>query len=319
MNKKVCVILLNYNQNRYTIDCVKSLLNSDYPNFMVLLIDNGSTAENYLDLKEGIDNINSDKVVLYRINENCGYVGGINTGLGIVKAYNPHYVLIMNNDTLIDKNAITNLAKTCADYQDKAIVSGKVYHFDETNRLQYIGFNLANRTYLKFKTIGLNEIDAGQYDSVAEMDLLDDIFWLFNINLYDEIGGYNPYFWFNSEQADFALRAKKRGYKLIYTPAAKLWHKGSITIGGRDNNPRLVYWHIQSTLIFHFLHLSFWRFILFYFSVVSNIAISFLKVLIRHNNRSINLTNANAKLKALHYFNKWFFIRNINNGGNPYN
>ena len=48
MNKKVVVITLNYNQNDYTIKCINSLLNSNYNNFNILLIDNGSTEENYL-------------------------------------------------------------------------------------------------------------------------------------------------------------------------------------------------------------------------------------------------------------------------------
>ncbi len=318
MNKsKVVVITINYNQNQYTLDCIDSLLKSCYENFQVLLVDNGSNPHNVVELEKKL-HANS-KILLHKIATNCGYIGGINYGLEKGGKLLPDYFLIMNNDTFINKYAIAELVDTCNDYQNKAIISGKIYHYDDKKRLQYIGGKLLNNNTLKYEKIGLNQIDEGQYNKIEERDMLDDIFWLFPFDLYKEIGGYSPYFWFNAEQADYALRAKKIGYKLIYTPKAKLWHKGSVTIGGRDENPALVYWNIQSALIFRYLHLPKLKFLFFYLIIIKGIFKSYLKMTFNYIlGRNFSFKYTYAQLRALLYFDKWVIKKNINTGKNPF-
>lgn len=314
---KVIIITLNYNQNDYTLKCIDSVLQSDYKNFSIILIDNGSTEENFSKLEKQVPE--DSRLCLKRLEENRGYVGGINHGLGLGLKEDPDYFLIMNNDTIIDKYAISALTQTCIKYDNKAIVSGKVYHYDEPNKLQDIGYTFKSKKKLTINRLGLNENDNGQFDEVKERDLLDDVFWLFPAQLYKQIGGYSSYFWFNAEQADFALRAKKEGYKLVFTPVAKLWHKGSVSIGGRDKNPKLVYWHIQSTLIFRYRNLP----IMFFLHEVGRIIIgiigTYLKAtLLVFKKGKWDFTYSNAKFKALIYFIKWLFIKNKNIGYNPY-
>ena len=315
----VVIIILNYNQNDFTIKCVESVLQSQYDDFKLFLIDNGSTYINYKALKSSMPK--NPLIELCRIHENRGYVGGINYGLKKADALNPDFFLIMNNDTIIDKNAITELVKASEKFSNNAIVSGKVYHYDEPNILQDIGFSCSDKKSLKFERIGVNQEDTGQFDEISERDLLDDVFWLFPSKLYKEIGGYSTYFWFNAEQADFALRAKSKGYKLMFIPEAKLWHKGSISIGGRDGNPKLAYWHVQSTLIFRYLHLSKFEFGIQYLKTNFSILSSYLKVIkkkIQGKGKQLDFGYPNAKLKGLWYFNRWFFLRNENNGKNPF-
>ena len=143
MKTEVLIITLNYNQNDYTIKCVESILQSDYENHSILLIDNGSTNENYTELKNKLP-VN-EKVYLHRIKQNRGYVGGINYGLEEGAKLKPDYFLIMNNDTIIDKVAISELVRTCMDYNNQAIVTGKVYHYDEPQKIQHVGYSLKSK------------------------------------------------------------------------------------------------------------------------------------------------------------------------------
>ena len=92
---------------------------------------------------------NDSRIILKRIIQNRGYVGGINYGLEEGIKLNPDYFLIMNNDTIIDKNAITELVNACKRHEDKAIVTGKVYHYEEPNKLQNIGYYFKNK-YLDY-------------------------------------------------------------------------------------------------------------------------------------------------------------------------
>ena len=260
--KKVVIITISYNVPEYTIKCINSILTSTYDDFTILLIDNASEQINISKLKANLPNDKRINLILQ--DKNIGYVGGVNKGLAEGSKYNPEYFMIMNNDTIIAPSAINNLVETCYQYNNKAIVTGKVYNYN-TNIIQYVGDQLIDENYLKYKRIGSGELDSGQFDHISERDMIDDIFWLFPKKLYDDIGGYSEYFWFNGESADFALRAKNKDYKMVFTPDAKLWHKGSISIGGRIKNPIKSFWIIQSKILLRKKHLTnfyFARFIL---------------------------------------------------------
>jgi len=99
--------------------------------------------------------------------------------------------------------------------------------------------------------------------------MIDDIFMLLPSAIYKEVGGYSKYFFLNYEQTDLLLRIKDKGYKAIYTPDAKLWHKGSFSTGGLGN-PYMMYWEGKSILIIHFLYQSLLRFLVFYFQYFFN-------------------------------------------------
>ena len=133
-NTSVAIITLNYNQTNYTIDCIKSVLNSTHRNFKIFLIDNGSKKKEFKNLKENFNN--NTLIEIFRLPSNIGYVGGVNFGLEKASTHNFDYFLIMNNDTLIDSQSIRELVFTSEKYNGKAIVSGKVYNYDEKDTLQ---------------------------------------------------------------------------------------------------------------------------------------------------------------------------------------
>ncbi len=317
MSDKVIVITINYNQTKFTLDCIDSLLKSDYPNFQILLIDNVANQENSQEFEQKLPA--DERLIFKRIYPNRGYVGGLNYGLSLGADLGAEYFLIMNNDTIIDKSAISELVRTCKIHNNNAIVSGKVYHYEDPERLQYVGAALVNEKTLKYKLINNNEIDDGQYNIEKERDMLDDIYWVLPNKLITQIGRYNEYFWFNSEQMDFALRAKKIGYKLIYTPKAKLWHKGSITQGGREYNPRIAYYSMQSSLIVRYMHLSGPNFLVFYINTLFSVFITSLKAVAFFILGRRNLFKYSyAKFKGLTYFNSWLINKRNNSGENPF-
>lgn len=261
-HKFVVIVTLNYNQSRMTLDCVDTILKSSYTNYKLIVIDNGSNEEEYNFLLKNIDS----KVFIKRIDTNCGYVGGVNCGLEEGNKLNPDYFLIMNNDTFIDKEAIYYLVESCKRYNNEAIVTGKVYHFNDPLRIQTVGGKMKIHKYLIVDTLGRNEIDKGQYDQEGERDMIDDIFWLIPSNVYKEIGNYSTHFFLYAEQGDYARRALKSGFKLIYTPLAKIWHIGSLSTGdGNKFAPHVNYWRNKGSIIYRAKHLEkgyFWIYVI---------------------------------------------------------
>ncbi len=316
-DKLIVIITINFNQSNYSLSCLDSLLNLEYGNFIVLIVDNGSIFENYNELKSNLPD--DPRIHLIPLEKNRGYCGGVNFALKEGIKYNPEYFLIMNNDTIIDKMAANELVQTCNKYNNKAIVSGKVYNYDEPKKIQQLGAVFISERFLRYKPVGLNEMDFGQHDQEKIRDMMDDVFWLFPLKLYHDIGGYSEYFWFNSEQADFALRAKKQGYSLVYTPEAKIWHKGSVSLGGRDYNPALAYWTVQSTLLLKFLNLPFYNFMVCYFSNLKSVISTYIKTIFFYIFKGTNrLDYAAAKFRGFMYFNSWLITRKKNDGKNPF-
>jgi len=312
----VSVLILNYNQNEYTLNCVNSILKSKYVNFNLFVLDNGSKIDNFQSLVIKLPPQKNLEIV--RVEKNLGYVGGINEGLSRVAFGKPDYILVMNNDTLISDDSISELVTTAEKYKKRAIVSGKVYDYDQKNILQYIGQLKDFSGGIRHKPViqGNGEIDRGQYDHEIEMGMLDDIFWLIPFELYLNIGGYSDFFYIYVEQNDFALRALKQGYKLIYTPKARIWHKGGVTTCNTNKeSAKVKYWNILGSLKLAYLHLppSKVRNYTFNF-LIRQIVLVIFRVLKRQN----DMSHLKAIFFAFSHYNHWKIIKYKDNGFNPF-
>lgn len=310
----VVIILVNYNQGLATQKCVESLLKSAYDDYSILVIDNGSTKED----RRYLESIQNEKIRILHTDSNKGYSAGVNLGLQNAQVMDPAYFLIMNNDTVISPEAITELVGASRRYNDRCIVSGKVYNMDAPDTLQYIGQRCRDFKMLDFPPYVKNrrELDVGQYDREMEMDMLDDIFWLLPRGVVEKVGFYSTRFFIYGEQNDYALRARKSGYKLIYTPNAKLWHIGALSSANGDRKSlRIIYWKFYAALQVAHDHLPRRYFVRFYvFDLLKTIFKFMLFTFMGRKNAELH----GAKLNAYFYFTKGLFQKEKNNGYNPY-
>jgi GT2 family glycosyltransferase len=247
MYKKVIVLILTYNGKHLLDECISSYLANDYENFEVVVIDNGSTDGT----QEWVENSFPD-VLFLQTGANLGYSRGFNYGLEYVfKQLNADYALITNNDVKADRKAISELVKVAEADSAVGFVTGKVYYYDSPDTLQTVGFH---EDPVKFTGghLGNKEKDMGQYDEISERSFSDDIFMLVKKSLYESVGGYDTEFKFQVEQADWQARAKSKGFKIYYTPYAKLWHKESMTMG--KSSAFKTYYDVRNPFIFRLKH-----------------------------------------------------------------
>lgn len=306
MNSSILIITINYNQTDFTVQCVKSILYSEYKNFRILLVDNGSSKENYKELKQNIPH--DPRIEVHRLEINKGYVGGVNFGLRESKKLDADYIIIMNNDVIIDPRAISELVKTCKKWDNKAIVTGKCYYYDNPGMIQTVGFKFKNKKTLTTYKIGEGELDKGQYDEEAERDLIDDVYWLFPSGLVNTIGLYPNYYGFGYEQADWALAAKKNGYHLIYAAQAKLWHKVNGTVG-INLSPYKIYWSLQGLLMFQWKYISKIAFIQCYLLTILEIIAAFYYEVRRLFSNSTETRFPFIKVIAFIRFHFWLIFK----------
>lgn len=240
---KVLVLILSYNGKELLEDSVSSYLANDYANFEVVVIDNGSSDGTQDYMEEHFP-----EARLIRLEQNRGYSGGFNYGLdyAFVKR-KADYVLITNNDVKVDKHIVSALVDVAQKEEKVGFVTGKAYYYDKPDTLQTVG-KYEDPIRWNGEHIGGREVDRGQYDQVSERFFIDDIFMLVSRPLYEDVGGYDTTFFFQAEEYDWQARGKAAGYKIMYTPHARLWHKESMTIGKQSafkayydsRNPMLV-------------------------------------------------------------------------------
>jgi GT2 family glycosyltransferase len=219
---RVYVITLNWNGKDDTIECIESLKKLYYPNFQIVVVDNGSTDGSVLALR-----VEYPDITIIENKRNLGYAEGFNAGLKYAYQHGADYFLILNNDTTIDPDALAELVKVAEQNDRIGFVSGKVYSYEKPQRLQTAGRN-SDPILIVGSDVGAKEVDHGQYDEVREYDFVDDVFLLVRRRVFEEVGGYDPLFFLMCEEADWCVRVRKAGFKIMYTPHAKIWHKGNL-------------------------------------------------------------------------------------------
>ena len=226
----VSVIILNYNGLRYLGDglkeCLDSVLRTEYPNFEVIFVDNGSTdtSANFVE-----ENFEKPKIRVIKNKRNLGFSEGFNRG---IKASKGKYLALLSNDMTVDPNWLKPIIKLMETEPKIGIAGFKRLIYGTKNRIDGIGGNL----YLcgRARPVGILEIDRGQYDTVREdLDYIGGAMVLRRKTL-QEVGLFDPNYIIFSEDVDLCYRVRKRGYKTVYVPNAVIWHRGQATLKGMD-------------------------------------------------------------------------------------
>lgn len=223
MDKKVSVAIVNWNGEKYLKKCINSLLEVNYSNLEILVIDNGSTDNSIKIIKDNF----ADKVILIK-NENIGYAGGANTA---IEKSCGDYVLIANPDIIFGKNYINRLVEELEKDEKKAAASGKLlkYDFDKDEIINVIdsaGISLNHKRQGYDR--GQNEVDSGQYDKDERVFGVCGAAPLFKREALEKVKIDKEYFdndfFAYKEDIDLCWRLNLYGYKCIYVHDAVSYH-----------------------------------------------------------------------------------------------
>jgi len=266
MEKLVSILLVNFNNNHFTIDCLKSLMKLNYQNFEVIVTDNGSTQSNYLKLKKEINFFFSKlNIKLIRSNIKLYFAGGINKA---IKESNGEYICLLNNDTEVKPNFLDKIIKYMEKNEDIGMLCPKIVYFTKPNYLWYAGAYLNPRSIYFSYHIGMGQKDNEQYDQIKETSYVAGTALFTRKDVIEKIGLLDEIFFMYAEEVDWNYRAKQIGYKLIYFPETVVYHKvNPITkenrLGYREN-PFQVYLYTRNKIIFTFKNYSLLDIILFF-------------------------------------------------------
>jgi len=239
--KKVAVIILDYKNKTDTLVCIASigkLLLNDIALSIVLV--NNDTANTYT--KDMFPS--SFPLKLINNSTNTGYAGGNNTGIEYALSEEVEYILIINNDTIVDPSLITQLLEVLQNNKDVGIVSPKIYFAkgsefhkntytkDELGKVLWYAGGIMDWKNVLGRHRGVDEVDRGQYEMTEETDFATGCCMMFRAETIKHVGMFDERYFLYYEDSDLNQRMKKKGYKIVYAPKAVLWHKNAGSTGG---------------------------------------------------------------------------------------
>jgi GT2 family glycosyltransferase len=242
---RVAIVICNWNGREDTRECLSSLERLNYPNYEIILVDNGSTDGSAQIFRESYGE--EPRIRLLELEDNLGFAGGSNSGIAQGLRSGASYILLLNNDTVVDENFLTELIKAAGSDGEIGIVGPKVYQFGRDNTLESAGCR--GISFLAQPVLrGNGQEDQGQYDQEAEVTYISGCSLLIKSEVIDAIGLLDPDYFAYFEDWDWNLRARRAGYRILYVPGARIWHKSSRSTGWKS--PRYYYYHTRSRLLF---------------------------------------------------------------------
>ncbi len=169
-----------------------------------------------------------NKLILIKNEENYGFAEGNNIAIRYaLRTLDPEYVLLLNNDTVAEKDFLKEMVIVSLQDNNNAIIGPKVLYYNyrgQRNVIHSAGANIQVKQGLA-PPIGMNEIDVGQYDEIRHVDYIEGACMLVKRGLINTIGLLDHAFFAYWEETDWCYRASKRGFNIVYVPTAKIWHK----------------------------------------------------------------------------------------------
>lgn len=241
---RLAVILVNWNGSDDTLSCLESIHASTYKDYFVVVVDNGSDADQILKLKKS-----KSEFELIETGENLGYTGGNNKGVEYALSRLVDYILLLNNDTFIAPSTLGNIIQT-ADMDKKiGILSPKIFFHPAKNVIWSAGGAL-NQRFLMGYSLGYKVIDEGQFDTACAVDYVTGCAMLIKSEVVREVGMLSDGYFAVCEDIDYCLRVAKAGYRIVYEPSGSVWHKESASSGGSDA-PQYVYYQTRNYFLLH--------------------------------------------------------------------
>lgn len=209
----ISVIMLNWNGLDDTKTCIKTLRKNTYPNFEIIIVDNGSEDGSKEWLKQQED------IILVDLPKNFGVTGGHNKGYEVAKG---EYIANLNNDTVVDTDWLWSLYRPMQADDKIAVVGGKAYEWDDNNPK----YNESNDffTYQVVDLYGGYAHTMRGGDNIVEVNSISTVGALMRRSAIEKVGYFDDDFFAYYDETDQFARFKRAGYRIVYTPEAKLWH-----------------------------------------------------------------------------------------------
>jgi len=254
MEKKpvVAVVVLNYKGEKDTLVCLESLRDLDTSSSTVEVVlvqvadDQPINDLNFLHAFPKLHIVHT---------KNLGYSGGNNLGVRYaLKHLHAEYLMLLNNDTRVASDLITQLLKGAQSHPYELAVfcpkiyfeKGREFHADsysseETGHVIWYAGGIVDTANVYARHKGVDEVDHGQFNSAVETDFGTGCCLFLSAETWKQVGELDSKYFLYLEDLDYSLRLKKKGGKIVFLPQAKVWHMNAGSSGGSGSTTHVYY------------------------------------------------------------------------------
>lgn len=218
-DKKVSIIIVNYNGQRWLSEILPDLNGQIYQNLEVVVVDNGSSDNSLKFVKE-----NFPKVKVIGLKLNHGFAQGNNFGF---KKATGEYIIFLNNDTRVDPQYVSDFVSVFTENKDCQIAQSKIVYLSDNTKIDTCGSFITPLSYLYYVGNDKNEAQK-KYNQAFKIFSTKGASMIVKREVIEKIGLFDKDFWSYYEETDFCHRAWLSGYQVWYWPKATVSH----AIGG---------------------------------------------------------------------------------------
>jgi GT2 family glycosyltransferase len=216
----VAVIILTWNRVDDVVTCLESFSSLEYPNYEVIVIDNASEDDTVTTVRERFP---WAKLI---VNErNLGYVGGNNVGIRYALDNGFHHVFILNSDTKVTPDVLSELVRVMQSDPRIAIAGAKNLLMEDPT-YTWGKYGILTWGPMLVRTHGHFEPDSPE-PSTVDVDWVIGNGCLMRREALEEVGLFDPAFFQVNEDVDWSMRARKLGHRVVYVDTAAILHKGA--------------------------------------------------------------------------------------------
>lgn len=214
------IVLTHGGAEEVTAACIESLLAQDYPDLTILLVDNASFDGSGARLRDRYPQLR-----YLNTGGNFGYTGGNNRGMRYAVEHGAPYVLVLNNDTVLERECVSQLMRSVPETRQLGALSPKILYYDDPTRIWFAGGD-----HVPAKAIGrhrreLERDDPRESARLEEMTFATGCCFLMPADVVRATGGFREDFFIYCEDVELSLRLHRAGYRLYYQRAARMFHR----------------------------------------------------------------------------------------------
>ncbi len=264
----VSIVIVNFNGRELLKRCLTSLLDTNYPNIEIIVVDNASTDGSIESMKKAFGSFPYVKIVENR--ENLGHAEGCNVGALAAKG---RYLVFLDSDTeLKAENWLWELVKVMESDKSIGMAQAKVVLADDKRRLDYV--------CIAIDALGTWAATYGQKEDELKENLeilaASSGCCIIRREVFNEAGGFDSDYFIYDDDTDLSVRARLLGYNILLVPSAVIVHRGSVL---RGINQRTVYHSAKNRICTMLKNYEFrnlwWRFLVLSF-LMSMVSFGFL-------------------------------------------
>lgn len=253
----VYLLILNYKGYDDTCECIDSLLEIQYGNYKLLIIDNDSRDGSEERLRKKYPDIE-----IIQTHKNLGFAGGNNVGIKYALDRNADYIGILNNDIIVDKNFLNVLVSTMESDKEIGIIGPTVCDYYNRGKIISAGAKMSLLTG-EGAYIHVNEdYYSKKTEKIVMCDYISGCCMLARANIIDKIGNLPEVYFMYFEETEWCFKARKKRLKVICDTDSVIWHKESAAIG--EASPLKQYYLNRNRVLFIKRNANFFHKLVFY-------------------------------------------------------